>query len=489
MNERLKSLLVIAAMVALFVAGILRYGVPPVRLADKAPRDAAAATTSTAITAGILTITHSNGPPEDDRPAQEERRLLARLFHEKQPDAQIRYSTWQFSPDSFFAKSVAGTLPEVIGVFATEATMVIDKGMAADITPELRAWKLYPMMNPKLVEPISRGGKVFGLPVGGANGGFYVMTLFYNADMLRAAGLTGPGGEVIPPQTWDDFTTYARRLTDRGRGVAGFGILGETGGSGWHFLNWVWQAGGDFERRDAQGRWISTFHEPPAVRALRFIHDLRWKHDVLQRNVLAVNDELCEMFAAGRIAMCFQAPETVQTLVYKYRMPIGRVGICLLPAGPAGRANQIGGAFTLLNPRLTGKTKQRAFDSIAFEHDPDVAEQRLALLARQKRPVGIPAVPVFLPEYQRRLDAIVNKYRNVPDQSALMAQAADAVRLEPPIRCQALYNLYLGPCVQEALVDHEADPERLLRDASRRFQIRELDPVNRELEKKAAAAK
>ena len=62
-----------------------------------------------------------------------------------------------------------------------------------------------------------------------------------------------------------------------------------------------------------------------------------------------------------------------------------------------------------------------------------------------------------------------------------MRRAAEVVHLEPPYRCQTLYSQYLGPCVQEVLVNRNADPAKLLKAAAVRFQERELDPINREL--------
>ncbi|MCX7019667.1 MAG: extracellular solute-binding protein [bacterium] len=480
--QNLKNRLTVAAGVVLFLLGVWHFGFPPYTIKDT--QQAAAAKTAAPdageAAGGRMIITHNNGAPEDDKKRQTEQDLMRSLFEKACPDATLKYSTWQFSPDTFFAKYIAGTLPDVIGVFATEAAIVIDRGMAADITAEMKLWKLYPHLIPRMIDLITRGGRIFGMPAGG-DSGFYVMTLFYNKDILSAAGLTGADGNVIPPNTWDDFTTYALKLTDRRVGRAGFGILGETAGSGWHFLNWVWQAGGEIMRRRPDGSWESCFHEPGAVRALQFIKDLRWKHDVLQRNVISNNDDLYELFSSGRIAMSMHAPDNLNYITYKFNMPAERIGICLLPAGPAGRANQIGGAFILLNPQIKGARRQRAFDSLTFGLDPAVIDQKLQLLRQQGRPVGIPVIPIFKPEYQDKINAIVNKHRNMPDYTALMREAAEVAHAEPPCRCQALYSQYLGPCVQEVLVNRNADPAALLGEASARFQERELDPINREL--------
>jgi ABC-type glycerol-3-phosphate transport system substrate-binding protein len=216
------------------------------------------------------------------------------------------------------------------------------------------------------------------------------------------------------------------------------------------------------------------------VGALQVIKDLRWKHDVLQRNVLASNDELFQMFASGRVAMAIFTMEYLQNLVDKYGMPLDRIGIALLPAGPAGRANQIGGAFALVNPALTGLRKQRAFDMLVMETDLEVIDQKMKLLHDQGRRVGIPAVPVFKPEYQAKYDAVIDKYRNLPAYRELMAAAAKAAHFEPPRESQTLYRDYLSPAVQDVLVNRNADPEALLRHASQRFQQRVLDPINEE---------
>lgn len=486
MLERLRNQAILWIAALLFLAGLKFFGVPPMRMSSGSTASAQAETTASRAndSADKIVVSSSNGAPEDDKDRQAEQNLARTLFERAYSDATLYFSTWQFSPDSFFAKFIGGTLPDVLGVFATEATVVVDRKMAADITDEVKGWKLYPLIHRNMIDPITREGRIYGMPNGGV-GGFYVMALFYNTRMFREAGLVDAGGAIIPPDTWDDFTTYALKLTDRKRGIAGFGILGDTAACGWHFLNWGWQAGGEFERRRPDGTWESVFHLPECVRALQFIKDLRWKHDVLQRNVLATNDELFQLFAADRVAMAIFTPEYLTYLVDKYDMPFDKIGICLLPRGPGGRANQIGGSFSLLNPRLSGVHKQRAFDSMTFGYELDVIEPVVKLLAQQKRRVGIPVIPIFAPEYQDKIDAIVNRYRNVPDLTPLMRQAAEAVRLEPPYRCQALYDLYLGPAVQEVLVDKDADPAKLLRTASDKFQLRELDPINKQLRQPA----
>lgn len=422
------------------------------------------------------TIIVNGGVPEDDKERLVEQELFQRLFHQRFPQIKLEFSTWQFTPESFIAKISAGTATDIIGVYATEGTVVIEKHLAADITDFVKNWELYPYINKEVIAPFTHEGRIFGVPAGGIGGG-YVMTLFYNKDMFKKAGIVDENGEPKPPQTWEEFVAVAQKLTDRQQGVAGFGILGEAqGGAGWHFLNWVWQAGGDFEKK-INNRWVAVFDSPEAVKALQFLKDLRWKYDVLQKDVTCTNDDLFQLFVSERIAMAIFTPEYLFYIVEKLKFPIEKIGITLLPAGPAGRANQMGGSFFIINPTIPRDKQAAAFNFITFTFDLNLIEEICKLRRQQGRLVGIAALPVFTPEYQQKIDAVIDKYRNVPSLSDLMAEAVKYVRPEPPYYCQALYREYLSPVVQKVLTDKNADPEKLLKEAAQDFQKRFLDQL------------
>ena len=416
-----------------------------------------------------VVVTINNGPLEGEQDRIEEQKALDKLFKKKYPNARLKAVSWQFSPQSFILRMSGGTCTDVVGLFAGEAMTVIEKGLAADITDKVKNWELYEYVNKNVLDPITYEGKIYGLPVGGV-GGSYVMTLFYNKDIFKEEGIENP------PQTWDEFVDIAKQLTDRDKGRAGFGILGEKGGAGWHALNWVWQAGGEFERKE-DGKWKAVFDSPEAVRAIRFIKDLRWKHDVLQNNILSDNDDLFELFAAERIAMAFFTPEYLIYLIEKYEMPYEKIGIALLPAGPDGRANQMGGAFNIVNPNKSEKKQEWAFKAITFFYDLDTIELRCRIMKEQDRIFGFGVLPVFHGEYQDKVDAIIDKYRTVPGQEELMREAAKYVRPEPPYYSQQLYSEYLGPIVQEVITNKDAEPKAMLEEAAENFQKRFLDKI------------
>ncbi len=421
---------------------------------------------------GEIVITVNNGAIEGDEKRHEEQRLLNELFMKKYPGARLYFNPWQYSPETFMLRMSGGTCTDVVSLYATEATVVIEKRLAVDITDMVKAWDKYKYINESVLKPITRKGRIYGLPTGGI-GGCYVMTLFYNKDLFKAAGIKKP------PDTWDEFIQVAKNLTDRKKGQAGFGILGEKGGAGWHFLNWVWQAGGDFEVKK-EGRWQAVFGSPEAIRALQFIKDLRWKYKVLQSNVLCDNDDLFELFAAERIAMAIFTPEYLVHLIEKYKMPLEKIGIALLPAGPGGRANQMGGAYVTINPTISKEKQKWAFRAIIFDCELDTIELRCKIMKRQERIFGFGVLPVFHGEYQDKIEAIVDKYRTIPGQKELMREAARYIHPEPPYYSQQLYSDFLGPSVQAVLTDKNADPAALLKRAEKDFQHRFLDKIKGE---------
>ena len=118
------------------------------------------------------------------------------------------------------------------------------------------------------------------------------------------------------------------------------------------------------------------------------------------------------------------------------------------------------------------------------EYDPDVIEARCKLRKEQNRVVGVPALPVFQPQVQAKLNAVIDKYRTFPDYTDLMNEAARHVRAEPPHFAQALYSEFLSPAVQKVLIDEEADPRAIMSKAAADFDKQYLAPMNEEILKK-----
>lgn len=123
-------------------------------------------------------------------------------------------------------------------------------------------------------------GKVYGVAPG-ING----MALFYNKDLLEAAG-------VEPPTTWAEVKDVAAKLTtDDVYGMAFSAPANEEGT--WQFLPWFWGAGADLMKLDS----------PEAVSALEFWVDLVQSGSASQSVVQWTQGDVNEQFMAGKAAM------------------------------------------------------------------------------------------------------------------------------------------------------------------------------------------
>jgi len=221
-----------------------------------------------------------------------------------------------------------------------------------------------------------------------------------------------------------------------------------------------------------------VFDREPVVEALRFLQELRWTYDVLQPNTMVEAEGVFPLIASEQVAMAFLTPEWIPIVVRKYGGNLEDVGLAPLPAGPAGRANQMGGGYAIVNPSIPPEKQAAAVKWILWEFDPLEYEHALQDRLALDELVGLPDSPIFVGELQEIRAALVEKYRNVPDFPKYVQAAPLYVRPEPPFFAQQLYNEALAPVVEAVLTNPFADPEALLRDAAVQFQRRFLDQLN-----------
>jgi len=422
----------------------------------------------------IITITANNGALEEDKEQQEENAAKLALFYELYPNIRVIESTWQYSPESFLTKMAGGTCTDIVGIpMATELKGIVDKGLALDLTPMLERWEGRQYLNPLVMSNYTVDGRVYALP--GAPG--YAMGLAYNKPLFEAHGLVDEAGNYRYPKTWEELVEIAKQLTRRERGQVGYVLLGGDSAASWHFLNWAYQAGGQFER-EVDGRWVAVFNEPPVVQALQFIKDLRWTHRCIQEDIFITNDNLLEMLASGQTAMATITPEYLMHLERRYGMNIEDVGLAPLPAGPAGYACVMGGPFGIINPTIPRTRQEAAFKHLCFGLTPAAHEAAYKVRRKQGRVVGYPGVPHLVGEWQKEWEEMEAQYRTLPYYGEYREVVARSARFEPPHYCQQLYNQILLPILQEVLTNPNSDPQALLDRGVKDFQSQFLNELN-----------
>jgi ABC-type glycerol-3-phosphate transport system substrate-binding protein len=166
-------------------------------------------------------------------------------------------------------------------------------------------------------------GKTYGIP-DQVNG----LCLFYNKDLFRQAGLDPERA----PRTWDEFIEYAKALTDRDKGVFGFGMKNSL----WWSLPFIYSFGGDILSSDLKRCALAG---EASVAGFQFKADLYADHAVEGGAWRSggIRDDVG--FQSRKYAMIFNGPWAVKGL---QRGGID-FGVAVIPSGPAGHATNVGG--------------------------------------------------------------------------------------------------------------------------------------------------
>ncbi|MBV9635343.1 MAG: sugar ABC transporter substrate-binding protein [Methylobacteriaceae bacterium] len=173
--------------------------------------------------------------------------------------------------------ATSNSLPDLIMMDNSDVAQLAEGGM---IVPLADVGVSTEGFTPSLVAIGNYKGKNYSLQTA-----VNTLALWYNVDILRAAG-------VEPPKTWDELRATAKKLT-KGQ-VYGFvfpAVATEEGT--FHASPFVWSNGGDFTK----------LNSPQAVEAVTFLADLVNDGSVSKSVVTWAGDDANEQFVAGRAAM------------------------------------------------------------------------------------------------------------------------------------------------------------------------------------------
>ena len=141
-------------------------------------------------------------------------------------------------------------------------------------------------------------GKQYYLPIESG-----AVALFYNTDLFKAAGLSGP------PKTWDEFAEYARKLTNPDKRQ--FATTGTLAGEPptnmtYEIYPLLLQAGAKLIDATTNK---AVFNSPEGVAAVEWYVDRINKDKISVPGVLSNGEkEKRANFASGNIAMMFEGP-------------------------------------------------------------------------------------------------------------------------------------------------------------------------------------
>ena len=300
-------------------------------------------------------------PKEATDPRSIARRAVFEKFRRIHPDIRVvNAGGLELKGDraeSGFLMSMAGdTAPDVFYVNFRQYYNYIDQGFCRPLDDLIaRDPKVMARANPTVTEVLkSYDGKIYAIPW------FQVaIGMYYRKDYFIEAGLD----PNKPPRTWDEFYEYGKKLTDPAKGRSGFAFSTGMGGRGYHWSNFVWQAGGEIVEPAERGLWKAAIATPETAKALEFYRKLvseTWTGpDGKPRGpVAALTGSLGPDINDGKVAMWLNYTNDVVLNMTDINPAL--LGVAALPAGPAGRRNEVNAGMWAINATITNPKKLEA---------------------------------------------------------------------------------------------------------------------------------
>lgn len=307
---------------------------------------------------------------------------LINEFNSSQDKVEV---TFQFIPDSDLKKQLsigaaANKLPDIVAIDNPDLAAFASMGILADISDKMSNW---PDKNQYFEGPLKStiyNGKNYGLPFVSN-----CLALYYNVDMLNAAG-------IKPPQTWDDLRAAAKALTKNG--VEGLAIAAPNNEEGtFQFLPWLLSAGGDINKLDSL----------ESEKAFGFITDLINDGSMSSEVINYKQDDISKLFQAGKVAMMVNGPWEINNI--KQNVPNLHWAVTKLPKDEK-YASVLGGEDLAI---IKGKNVDAAWEFLKFVARPDIMRKYMPQfgqlpprkdVATDKTWSDDPVLSVFMDEMQ-----------------------------------------------------------------------------------------
>jgi len=281
------------------------------------------------------------------------RRAVFDEFHRQNPGIRVVNAgglPLAGDADDMFLMAMAGSEPpDVFYVNFRQYYTFLDQGFCRPLD-DLVAKDPHSLdrANPTILKVIrSYDGHVYAIPF------FQVaLALYYRKDFFVKAGLD----PAKPPRNWDEFYEDCKKLTRDGH--VGFAFSTPPG---YHWSDFLYQAGGEVVGEDAQGNWHSEVASPAGVTAIQYFRKLvldTWKGSTGEQEgpAAVISTNWQDDKRLGKTAMWFDY--TTDVVLQGYAdLPPSVVGIAAMPAGPAGHKNEINAGMWAINSAVKDPAK------------------------------------------------------------------------------------------------------------------------------------
>jgi len=300
-------------------------------------------------------------PPKDATTTTTQvRRAVFEEFHRQNPSIRVVNAGGLSladgnQADNMFLMSMAGDdAPDLFYVNFRQYYTFLEQGFARPLDDLIAGDpEVMQRINPTVLKVLkSYDGHIYAIPF------FQVaLALYFRKDHFQEAGLD----PAKPPKNWDEFYEYAKRLSQVEKGRYGF-IFSQP--PGYHWQNFLYQAGGEVVAPTDQGVWQSRINSPQGVVALEYFRKLvvdTWKNGNGETvgPACSVSSKFSDDVRMGKTSMWFAYTNDV-VLQQNGDLPPSIIGVAALPAGPAGTSNEINAGMWAINAQLKDPKKLAA---------------------------------------------------------------------------------------------------------------------------------
>ncbi|RUT43250.1 extracellular solute-binding protein [Paenibacillus anaericanus] len=333
-------------------------------------------------------------------------------FQKKYPNVTIVKDDWRYSVDEIGVKMASNEAPTFYNTWATEASLLIERGWVADITDLWNNWEYKDEINPVIQQQFIRDGKVYGVTQNG-----YITSTVVNKKLLADKGVEAPSLDW----TWDDMLNTAKASADAKKGISGIAPMGKGNESGWNWTNFLFEAGGEIQSNE-NGKVTAVFNSEAGVKALDFYKKLRWEAEAIPQDWALGWSDAVGSFQQGRTAMVIAgAFDVINAALNEGGMKPEDVVAYPMPAAEKGGKHYgiLGGNYLVINPNSTKDEQEMAFRYITFDYFSDDALKAVedTIAARKAdNKYYIPNPMEYFSwdsEYGKKVEAIQAKYDNV----------------------------------------------------------------------------
>ena len=281
---------------------------------------------------------------------------LIKKFETANPGIKVVHQTFPFDAyQQKVASSIpAGQGPDVVNLFYGWLPTWVKAGYLQPLPDEYL--KLVDTEFSSMAQAAKVNKKLYGLPTAVRS-----LALFYNKDMLGAAGFKNP------PKTWDEFTAMAAKMTQKdGNKFSQLGFALAPNGQDHHLVREVLlrQFGGRPYSDD--GRKV-LFGSPEGLKALTFYTDWLKKYQVgtLGDQFFPGNNAYRDAFIAGKVGMIVDGSFAIGTVKNGAKF---NWGVTELPNEKLGGRRVNFGSFWMhgLSPLATGAKKEASLKFLEY---------------------------------------------------------------------------------------------------------------------------